>query len=195
MIKVGGCMFCPNCGIQMKTNYCTHCGYMRNGQFIESNKAIDESLLSYYFGPRYDYYNRNNNWFVAGLLGPMYIFCHNYYLIGLLLFIIDLIIMMAVFILNHIIQIDKISYFLDILYFIINRFIWATIGNIIYLKITNCKLKRVMKKYPDNYKNIIQDDYRLDNMLTGLKYVVYGIISFITLIIVREFIFSYLTIS
>ena len=188
-------MYCPNCGIQMKTNYCTHCGYMRNGQFIESNKAVDESLLSYYFGPRYDYYSRNNNWFLVGLLGPMYIFCHNYYIYGFLLFVVDMIVTMAVFIVNHMVLYDKLSLALDCIYLVINRLIWATIGNIIYLRITNKKLKRVMAKYPNNYKEIIQNDYRLDNMLTGLKYIVYGVISIVIFVLVREFIFSYLTIS
>lgn len=188
-------MFCPNCGIQMKTNYCTHCGYMRNGQFIESDKAIDESLLSYYFGPKYDYFNHNNNWFLSGLLGPIYIFCHNYYFFGLLLFLIDMIVMMAVFLVNHMIPYHKLSIVLDVAYLVVNRFIWATIGNMIYLKITNRKLKKTMEKYPDHYKEIIQDDYRLDNMLIGLKYVVYGIIAIVTIVLVRGFLFSYLTIS
>ena len=153
-------MFCPNCGIQMKTNYCTHCGYMRNGQFIEPDKEIDEGLLSYYFGPKYEYYNRNNNWLLSGLLGPIYIFCHNYYLIGILLFLVDMIISMAVFIVNHMIVYDKISMVLDIAYIVVNRFIWATIGNMIYLKLTNRKLKKIKDQYPNNYKEIIQNDYR-----------------------------------
>ena len=188
-------MYCPNCGIHMKTNFCTHCGYMRNGTFIENGKEIDESLLSYYFGKRYDYYNRNNNWFVAGLLGPVYIFSHNFYLVGFLLFLLDLVITMGFFVINHMFLFTKMVRLINIVYLIINRFVWATIGNIIYLKLLNNKLKRIMKNHPDNYKEMIQDYYRLDNMLTGFKYFVYSIIALVIFFLVRELVYSYLLLT
>jgi hypothetical protein len=168
---------------------------MRNGNFIESGKEIDESLLSYYFGKKYDYYNRNNNWFVAGVLGPVYIFSHNFYFVGFLLFLLDLAITMGFFILNHMFLFTKVVRLINVVYLVVNRFVWASIGNMIYLKLLNRKLKKIMKSNPDNYKEIIQDIYRLDNMLTGLKYVVYGIISLVAFFIVREIVYSYLLIS
>ena len=32
-------MKCPNCNFKMKKNFCTHCGYMTNGNFINTKNC------------------------------------------------------------------------------------------------------------------------------------------------------------
>ncbi len=184
-------MFCPNCGFSMRKNFCTHCGYMRNGQFIEADKVHEHSLLEYYFGTKYDYYARNSNWLAAGILGPSYILSHNFYITGFILFFFDLALTMFMLVFNHIFVFTYLVRFFNVLFIIINRYVWASIGNMIYTKLLERKLRKVMKKNPYDYKEIIQDSYRLDNMLTGLKYFIFGSIAIISFVIAREYIYSY----
>ena len=47
-------MKCPNCNFKMKRNFCTHCGYMTNVNFINTKKLQEYSLLELYFGKYYE---------------------------------------------------------------------------------------------------------------------------------------------
>ena len=187
-------MFCPNCGIAMKENYCIHCGYLRNGNFIEE-KENEEPLLSYYFGKKYDYYYRNKNWIISGLLGPTYIFCHNYYLVGLILFVLDIAITMFFLVLNHVFLLDQAVRILNIAFIILNRYFWSVVNNPLYLKLTNRRMQRIKKKNPLTYKETIQDLYRLDTMLMGFKYFIYASLTVVVFLIVRGYVYTYLYLS
>ena len=185
-------MYCSNCGFPMKSDYCIHCGYTKNGNYIDTKKETDSPLLEYYFGKKYDYYVRNQNWLVVGILGPTYIFSHNYFFVGLFLYVLDLCITLFFLSFNHIFAFYWLIVVLNITYFILSRYVWSTIGNSIYLKLLSKQLEKIKRNYSQNYKDIIQDSYRLDNMLTVFKYIVYGLISLVLFLILKNYLYSYL---
>lgn len=166
-------MTCPNCGFEMsKKGYCMHCGYMSNGNIIDTKKAIHASDLELYFGEDYDKIVRNKNWFVAGILGPTYIFCRNHYLVGLILIIIDTLISLFFCTINAAFRLPSYNKF----YFMFNRVIWATINNLIYVKLTERSIKKYKEKNPENFDLNIQDKYKKDMRLLLFKYVCFGLI-------------------
>ena len=187
-------MYCPNCGFGMDDNYCIHCGYLRNGNFIE-DKQNDEPLLSYYFGSKFDYYYRNKNWFISGLLGPTYIFCHNHYVAGVILYILDLVITMFFLVFNHVFLLTHAVKILNVCFIILNRYFWSIVNNVLYLKLTNRKLEKIKRRSPLRYKEIIQDLYKLDNMLIGFKYFIYGALTVVVFLIVRGYVYTILYLS
>lgn len=187
-------MFCPNCGAKMNRNYCSHCGYMPNENFIGSAKNQDDPLLSYYFGDKYDTYVRNQNWYVPGILGPIYIISHNFYIVGILLFIIDIAISLGILVFNHMFLFTYVVCFIDIVYFIINRFVWATIGNIIYIKLLSRKLESEKKNNP-GYKELLADYKKVDFAFYKTKCILFSIVGIGIFLILKEFIYSYLLIS
>ena len=56
-------MKCPNCNFKMKRNFCTHCGYMTNGNFINTKKLQEEVTTKYqdvyefYMWTQYEFLN------------------------------------------------------------------------------------------------------------------------------------------
>ena len=185
-------MYCSNCGFPMKKDYCIHCGYTKDGYFIDTRKETDYPLLEYYFGNKYDYYTRNENWFVVGLLGPTYIFSHNYFFVGLFLYALDFAITLFFLSLNHIFVFYWMIVIFNVTYFVFSRFVWSTIGNSIYLGLLGRQLEKIKYKYSENYKDIIQDSYKLDNMLTVFKYIVYGFMSLVLFLILKNYLYSIL---
>ncbi len=165
-------MTCPNCGMKMKKDYCMHCGYMTNGNFIDTNKAIEVSLMELYLGKDYDKIIRNKNWIVPGILGPVYIFCRGYYLYGLLLIIADILISLLFFVFNHVFLIYYLVVMLNAFYIVFNRIVWATIGNLIYKLLLLKHLSKIKEKYPDDYKEKISKLYEKNVGFLVVKYVI-----------------------
>ena len=185
-------MFCPNCGSKIKRDFCSHCGYMLNGTFIECTKEKDEPLLSYYFQDKYDHFIRNQNWYVPGILGPIYIISHNYYLIGILLFLLDVAISLGFLVFNHIFLFTYIVRLVDIAYFIINRFVWASIGNLIYLKLLTKGLEKEKKMNPNHYKELLPTYHKVDFSFYKIKCILFGIVGISLFLIIKEIVYSYL---
>ena len=94
-------MKCPNCNFKMKRNFCTHCGYMTNGNFINTKKVQEDSLLELYFGKNYEKITSNNNYIVPFIIGPVYIFCHDFYIEGIILILIEYLISTIFLCFNH----------------------------------------------------------------------------------------------
>ena len=94
-------MKCPNCNFKMKRNFCTHCGYMTNGNFINTKKLQEDSLLELYFGKNYEKITSNNNYIVPFIIGPVYIFCHDFYIEGIILILIEYLISTIFLCFNH----------------------------------------------------------------------------------------------
>lgn len=187
-------MFCPNCGTKMNNNYCSHCGYMPNENFIGFAKNEDEPLLLYYFGDKYDFYVRNKNWYVPGILGPIYLISHNLYFVGILLYILDVAITLGVLIFNHLFIFEYIVIFVDIIYLLFNRFIWATLGNIIYIKLLSKKLEKE-KKNNLRYKELVSDYKKVDFTLYKIKCIFFSIVGIIIFLFLKEIVYSYLQLS
>ena len=167
-------MNCPKCGMKMnKEDYCFHCGYMMNGITIDTKKEIPPSELEIYFGKKYDKYIRNENWFISGLLGPTYILCHDYYIVGLLLIIIDSFISISVLLLNHAYLYYYIVLLANAIYILLNRVVWATIGNMIYIKLL---VKRNM--------------FPKDNRFIILKYIFFGLLFLLLFIYIKSIIYN-----
>ena len=188
-------MFCPNCGSKLTDYYCEHCGYMKNGHFIRVFRKKDDNVLSYYFGNRYDYYVRNRNWPIVGLLGPVYILSHKFYIVGLFLLILDISISLGVLVLNHMFFFTSLIRFFSILYIILNRFFWSSVGNMIYLRLLSKKLYKEKVKHPDKYKQHLQDYYVIDMMFFKTKCIIYGSVSLIIFVILREIIYTYFSLT
>ena len=166
-------MKCPNCGFDMNKNgYCMHCGYMNNGNIIDTKKKEHATMLELYFGDEYDKIIRNQNWFIAGLLGPVYLFCRKHYLVGLLLIILDIIISLFFVTINYTLMVYSLSTY----YFLFNRIIWATINNMIYIKLITKRLNKYKEKNPDKYLENIQEMYKKDKRLLIFKYICFGLI-------------------
>lgn len=185
-------MKCPNCGMDMKRHFCVHCGYMTNGIIINTKKPIEYTLLEIYFGKYYDKIIRNENWLIAGLLGPTYILSHNYFLVGILLIILDTIISLFFYVLNHAILLPFVIILANYVYVFFNRLLWATIGNSIYLNLLSRKLIKIKEKFPNNYKDKIQKLYKKDMFLLPVKYVLFTIIFYILFIYLRGTISQYI---
>lgn len=170
-------MYCKNCGKKLIKNFCIHCGLMSNGIFINTNKPIKETDLEKYLGKEYDKIIRNQNWFISGLLGPLYILCRGNLFVGLILTIIDAFLLITFCCINHWPLFYYIVKLLNVITIFINRLFWATIGNIIYLYLIGWKINKVKNKYPNKYENILQKLHKIDLFILPIKYFITFVIS------------------
>ena len=184
-------MNCPKCGMKMnKEDYCFHCGYMMNGITIDTKKEIPPSELEIYFGKKYDKYIRNENWFISGLLGPTYILCHDYYIVGLLLIIIDSFISISVLLLNHAYLYYYIVLLANAIYILLNRVVWATIGNMIYIKLLVKRLEKRKNKNKEKYEKELPNMFPKDNRFIILKYIFFGLLFLLLFIYIKSIIYN-----
>ncbi len=146
-------MKCPRCGKRMKYDFCVHCGYMLNGNIIDTKKKIEASKLEKYMGNDYNISIYNENIKTVFFLGPLYFSYHNHFILGTVLSVIDLFIIMkskiiATTFLNTFISLGAGSFFLDftlitrIITFLISRFFYIVIANPLYFKITKKKVDK-----------------------------------------------------
>lgn len=77
---------CPNCNRVLNKDWCIHCGYMTNGEFVQQNPINSISDVEIYLGDRYEKINRNKNTFFIFILGPLY-FCYSRFILCGLLFV------------------------------------------------------------------------------------------------------------
>lgn len=185
-------MKCPKCGMIMSRENCLYCGYMLNGNVIDTKKMIPLTDLDLYFDKDYDKITRNQNWFIVGFLGPTYIFCRGFYLIGLFLIFIDSVISLFFIAFNQVFFFSLLVTLFNGIYIIINRVVWATIGNMIYIKLQEMRLEKFREKNPNNYRNKLQSLYKKNKRLLKLKYFCFGLLFFILFIFVRNIVYYYL---
>ena len=188
-------MKCPNCGMSMSKGYCMHCGYMDNGVIIDTKKVQQASLVECYFGKEYDKFFRNENWLISGILGPTYLFCHGFYLKGFLLILIDSFISLFCLIFNHVWMLSAMIAYMNKIYWIVNRLLWSAIGNMIYLKWMEKKLKVLQDKNPDNYRELIVDKYQKDRRFVILKYICFGLLFLFLFVFIQNMVYYYLQLS
>ncbi len=183
-------MICPKCKMKINNpDYCFHCGYMSNGNVIETKKTVP-TMLELYFNEKDDKYIRNRNWLVAGILGPVYIFCHGYYVVGLLLIVLDYLVSLFFLIFNHALLYYYVVLLLNVIYFVVNRVLWATIGNMIYLKLLTNRLTKMKNDNYEYYTKEIQQLYKKDNKLIILKYIIFGILFILIFYYIKEAVYN-----
>lgn len=183
-------MKCPNCGMNMsKKGYCMYCGYMNNGVVIDTKKAEHATSLELYFGEHYDKYTRNQNWFISGILGPTYLLCHKQYFVGLLLILFDTFLSLFVITINTALMATS----FNIVYWFINRVLWATINNMIYIKLTERKLIHYQEKHPEDFDASVQELYKNTERFTVLKYVCFGLLFMIIYWFLQNILYYYVS--
>lgn len=141
-------MICPKCNSKIVNGCCIRCGYIDSGNKIQNGDMdIDKYSDMKMFNKDFDKLNRNKNSFVIFLLGPLYFSYMGYFFIGTVLGLIDYllfyILMNNTFIFSFV--------FITYLYIFLNRIIYVVFSNYICILIDKYKIKRIKKKYKDNY--------------------------------------------
>lgn len=180
-------MTCPNCGRKSKKNFCIFCGYMNNGNTINKTKSPD-SDLEIYLNYDYDKIVRNNTYLSTFLLGPLYLCYKNYFLVGIVLEILDI---CAFVLANYLISFINIGFglfslstILIILYIIFRFIFWMTFDNLIYIALINKKIAKLKKIYKTDYKEIIANDKKRDNFILPLSVIALFILFIILLFLI-----------
>ena len=156
-----------------------------------TNMITSDDLIEDFVGKNYEKITSNNNYIVPFIIGPVYIFCHNFYIEGIILILIEYLISTIFLCFNHAFLYVYVVKLLNLMYFAFSRLIWATILNLIYEKLTLRRLKKIKEK-DKNYKEKIQELYKKDNSLLILKYIVFTPIFFIIFVEILSYIYSHL---
>lgn len=80
----------PKCDKKITRDFCMSCGYMLNGNYITKNN-FKISILEKEFGNEYNKIVRNHNKWIVFLLGPIYFAYRNYFFLGLILEIFNIV--------------------------------------------------------------------------------------------------------
>ncbi len=83
-------MKCPKCGKPLHKDFCMHCGYMLNGNVIDTKKKIEASKLEKYLGDDFDKIIHNENIKQVFILGPLYFSYRNFLFLGTSLTLLDI---------------------------------------------------------------------------------------------------------
>lgn len=144
-------MKCPNCGKKILKDaahqFCIHCGYLDDGKQIHTRDEKRRlSDLEIYLGDDFDKIYRNDTSLACFLLGPFY-FCYRHYLLlGVLSFLGEIL-----FWRFWLWCFPRYSFLSFIFAFFMSRVFFMTVSNMIYLRLCERKIKRIKKKYGDNY--------------------------------------------
>ena len=149
-------MKCPRCGKDMsKSNshvFCTHCGYLDNGNQIHGYTEYQASDLEIYLGDEYHKIYRNENFLTSLILGPLYLCYRGFLLLGLLFIPIELFIWDII---GH--SFSTFSMVLTPLAILLTRCFFMAVNNMICIYFYQKKIDRIKKKYPDNYLTILRN--------------------------------------
>ena len=156
-------MKCPRCGNNMSKDsehtFCTHCGYLDNGEQIHGYEEHQVSDLEIYLGNTYDTIVRGNNTKTCFLLGPLYLWIRGFIIIGFLLQILE------IYIWYLIVQFGE-----NIILIFLGILITRTIAMISYNPLCVClyriKIKVIKKKYPTSYLEYLRKNTH--NSISGL---------------------------
>lgn len=161
IICLGDNMKCPNCGKNIKRRHCMFCGYILDtGYFTEKSKKGEVTLLDTYLGYDYDKIVRNKNWLSTLLLGPLYVSMKGFIFHGIGLFFLDSFLFYCCWLFNAFFPLPGFSGLLNLILIIVNRTIWMTIDNMIYIYLLDKKLDIIMKENPNNYRELIDKESR-----------------------------------
>ncbi len=143
-------MTCPNCGKEMYKDFCMHCGYMANGNYIKMDNGQDDTDLKKILG--IDYYNIEDGKLsiISLLFGPLYFCYRRYFYLGLILGILDILSFVLIgylynTFLSSIISIPIIIVL--VIYLLLDRAFWVFINNKIYIKLLKKKIENINKNH------------------------------------------------
>lgn len=166
-------MKCPKCGKDMLKSkshiFCSHCGYLDNGQQIHGYEEKQVSDLEIYLGSDYDTIVRNNNSKSCFLLGPLYFWIRGFIIVGFLLQVLE------IYIWYLIVHFGGSTYLL-LPVFLFTRTIAMIAYNPLCLFLYELKIKYLKKRYPASYLTHLRE--KMHNSISGL-----GIFLFLFLII------------
>ena len=131
-------MDCPKCGHKLKRNFCTRCGIMinDNGEIVSLKaKEEDHSLEDFLGEDYYKFFQKNN--LSAFFLGPLYFVYHKFYLFGIMLGYLEILILFLLKNLNPLLLI-----FLSLIFCLL----YYCYANEIYLFLIKKKMKKIDTK-------------------------------------------------
>ena len=172
-------MKCTNCGGKIIDGCCISCGRLINGNIVDVNKETkDKFYLQKLFNDNFDIIYRNKNLFLVFVLGPLYFSYRGYFIIGTILTFIDFLIycfngmIISIFVVNPILA-------------SILRTFGIIFDNPVCCLIDNLKIKRIKRKYKENYiKRLANYKHkRIYLLLTILFY----LIPIVLFVIVRRY--------
>lgn len=146
-------MKCTNCGGKIIDGCCISCGRLTNGNIVDVNKETEDKFyLQKLFNDNFDIIYRNKSLFLVFVLGPLYFSYRGYFIIGTIFTFIDFLIycfngmIISVFVVNPILA--SILRTFGIIFY---RLIYCIFANTVCCLIDNLKIKRIKRKYKENY--------------------------------------------
>ena len=127
-------MKCPKCGKEMTHNFCMFCGYMTNGNYIQTKKE-KVTELERILGDDYFRFTRMDSHGGLLLLGPLYLCYLNFFFLGFFLGLLDLWVTYRVFVMLYVEVFPEMfpyCLFIFVLYLLLNRTFWMAIVRGIY---------------------------------------------------------------
>ncbi len=180
-------MKCPNCGKEMYKDFCMHCGYMANGNYIKMNNENTTTDFKTILGKDYYKIEEGKLSFSSLLFGPLYLCYRTYLYLGLFLGLIDLLSFYGVaYINNHYLtSLNMPIYIILIIYLLLNRAFWLVVNNRIYLFLLKRKIDDINKNHNferESYINGVITKSRSKLFVSVIVYVFVGIILFCLLL-------------
>ncbi len=159
-------MKCPKCGKPLHKDFCMYCGYMANGNIIDTKKKIEASKLEKYLGNDFETIIHNENAKEIFILGPLYFSYRNYFVLGTVLTLLDVyIIYNSRVIAQTFLNTPLPNFYLNfdipvmLITFLLSRLIYVMLSNEIYLKLLTKKLAKskddIVKLGDGNKVNVI----------------------------------------
>jgi len=171
----------PKCNGKIVDGCCVNCGYLENGNQIK-NKNIDKNEDLRLFNKDFDTIITNKNLLLIFILGPLYFSYRGYFFLGTILGIIDYLVFYYSMNLFNILVLIFGGFQVAIICFFINRLIYIIFSNYICVLIDKFKIRRLKKKYKENYKNKLKE-YKHNKYYLLITLIIYLILimSFIIL--------------
>ena len=149
-------MKCPRCGNNMSKDsehtFCTHCGYLDNGEQIHGYEEKQASDLEIYLGKDFNKIWRNENCFTSFILGPLYLCYRGFILLGLLFMPLEWFFWAMMFGSFY-----HFRYVLLVIAILISRTIFMAVNNMICLYFYQRDIQRIKKRYPNNYLDKLRE--------------------------------------
>ena len=178
-------MNCSKCGGKIVDGCCIKCGYMVNGNKIKSTSE-DKNYELKIFNKNFDKICMNKNLLLIALLGPLYFSYMGHFFLGTILVIFDIVYFIAS---NMFTSILNMVFFnmlsvtlLKIFIVVFNRLLYIIFANKICLLLDKLKIKKIKKKYKENYieklENYKHHKYYL--LLTVIIYLI-ALVAYVTI--------------
>lgn len=156
-------MECPRCGKDMlKSNnhvFCSHCGYLDNGEQIHGYEEKQVSDLEIYLESEYDTIVRNSNSKSCFLLGPLYFWIRGFVFLGFFLQILE------IYIWYLVVHFSEASYLIFLAFFF-TRVIAMIAYNPLCIFLYKLEIKYIKKKYSTSYLPHLRE--KMHNSISGL---------------------------